>query len=93
MVVLLLVDSVVCRYTAAMSWWDVDEEARILRARVAKLEAENAELARRFPGPQSNVIPFPNGEEFKLQPVADGTAVEVQQSVMSQRKTNGNGGY
>jgi hypothetical protein len=46
-----------------MSWWDVDEEVRILRARVAKLEAENAELARRFPGPQSNVIPFPNGEE------------------------------
>jgi hypothetical protein len=75
-----------------MSWWDSDEEARILRARVAKLEAENAELARRFPGPKSNVIPFPNGEEYQLPSVADGTAMELGDQHELMRKTNGNGG-
>jgi hypothetical protein len=75
-----------------MSWWDVDEEARILRARVAKLEAENAELARRFPGPKSNVIPFQNGEEFQLQPVVNGTAMELGNQSEFMRKVNGNGG-
>ena len=73
-------------------WWDVDEEARILRARVAKLDAENAELARRFPGPKSNVIPFPSDDPEQLRPVADGTAMELETSDHIMRKTNGNGG-
>jgi hypothetical protein len=75
-----------------MSWWDVDEEARILRARVAKLEADNAELARRFPGRKSNVIPFPNDEPAQLHPVADGTVMELGNQHDLMRKSNGNGG-
>jgi hypothetical protein len=45
-------------------WWDKDEDERILRERVARLEAENRELARRrrYFGPSNNVILFPSGE-------------------------------
>jgi len=73
-------------------WWNRDSDEVESRTRVARLDAEIAELGRRYPGPKSNVIPFPNGEEFQLHPVADGTAMELGNQTEVMRKTNGNGG-
>jgi hypothetical protein len=58
-------------------WWNRDSDEIEYRARVARLDAEIAELGRRHPGPKSNVIPFPNDEPVQLHPVADGTAMEL----------------
>jgi hypothetical protein len=64
-----------------MSWWDdPEEDARELRARVARLEMANAVLARRFAnGNGANVLAFspPNGTPTQLLDVADGTPMEL----------------
>ena len=71
-------------------WWDDEQNARQLRQRIARLEAENAELARRYPS-LTNIVVFPNGEPVWLPQVADGTRTELGNSEHIMRKTNENG--
>jgi hypothetical protein len=66
---LLLVDSSIHRYTDAM-WWDEDEQARELRARIAKLQRECAELDRQHYGKLAPL--YQNGIVVSLRTVVNG---------------------